>query len=82
MVSTDIDRLLDRHRDKLKRLLQSIVAEEEGPDPLSFSLSRYRALPEAERTHLIRRAGAILRDRVDEELRTRGETCSCPTGGR
>jgi hypothetical protein len=74
MSSTDIDHLLDRHRSKFKRLLQSIVAEEEGPDPFSFPLSRYRALPESARLDLVRRAGAIARERVDEELQKRGAT--------
>ncbi len=72
MAAADIDRLLDRHRDKFKRLLRSIVAEEEGPDPFSFPLSRYRELSDAERLELIRRAGTIARERVEEELRTRG----------
>jgi hypothetical protein len=52
--------------------LRSIVAEEEGPDPFSFPLSRYRALSEPQRLDLVRRAGVIVRDRVDEELRARG----------
>lgn len=72
MASSDIDRLLDRHREKFRRLLQSIVAEEQGPDPFTFALSRFRTAPEAQRIDLVRRAGLIARERVDEELRTRG----------
>lgn len=82
MSATDIDRLLDRHRNKFKRLLESIVAEEEGPDPFSFPLSRYRALSEPERLELVRRAGAIARDRVDEELQRRGAAWIVLLGGR
>jgi hypothetical protein len=44
MTPNEIDQLLDRHRDKFRRLLRAIAAEEEGPDPFSFSLSRYRKL--------------------------------------
>jgi hypothetical protein len=72
MASTDIDQLLLRHRDKFRRLLRSIVAEEEGPDPFTFSLARFRELPASDRLDLVRRAGLIARDRVDEELRARG----------
>ena len=72
MTSIEIEQLLDRHRDKFRRLLRTIAAEEEGPDPFSFSLSRYRELGQTERLDLVRRAGIIARDRVDEELRRRG----------
>jgi hypothetical protein len=82
MTSPDIDRLLDRHRDKFKRLLRSIVAEEQGPDPFSFSLSRFRTLPASERLELVQRAGLIARDRVDAELRARGAAWIVLVGDR
>lgn len=74
MTSIEVDQLLDRHRDKFKRLLRVIAAEEEGPDPFSFPLVRFRELAESERFDLVRRAGIIARDRVDEELRAREAT--------
>lgn len=82
MTSIEIEQLLDRHRDKFKRLLRSIAAEEEGPDPFSFSLARYRDIDPAERLELVRRAGIIARDRVDEELRQRGAAWIVIVGDR
>jgi hypothetical protein len=72
MDPSEIEQLLDKHRDKFRRLLRAIAAEEAGPDPFAFSLSRYRNLGPAARLDLVRRAGAIARDRVDEELSRRG----------
>jgi hypothetical protein len=72
METADIDRLLDRHRDKLRRVFRSIMAAEEGPDPFSFPLSRFRKLSDAERLELVKRADLIAGDRADEELRRRG----------
>ncbi|MBN1607043.1 MAG: hypothetical protein JW940_10445 [Polyangiaceae bacterium] len=72
MGTSDIDALLDRHRDKFRRLVRQLVAEEQGPDPFAFPLGQYRGLSTRERLEIVRRAGAIARDRVDEELRRRG----------
>jgi hypothetical protein len=82
MTSIEIEQLLDRHRDKFKRLLRTIAAEEEGPDPFSFSLARYGELEPAERLALVRRAGIIARDRVDEELRKRSAAWIVLVGDR
>ena len=48
------------------------MAAEEGPDPFSFPLSRFRKLSDAERLELVKRADLIAGDRVEEELRKRG----------
>lgn len=82
MANIDVDALLDRHRARFKRLVQEIVAEEEGPDPFSFSLARYRELSDAERASLVRRAGRLARDRVDRELRGRGAAWIVLVGDR
>lgn len=68
----DIDRFLDRHRDRFRRLISAIVAEEEGEDPFRVPLDRYLALPEDERVTLVRRATAIVWERVQRELACRG----------
>jgi hypothetical protein len=70
----DVDALLDRHRERFRRLLQVIVAEEEGDDPFTFPLTRFRALSDDERATLVRRAATIAQDRVDRELAQRGAT--------
>ena len=82
MELVDIDRLLDRHRDKLRRVFRSIIAAEEGPDPFSFPLSRFRKLSDAERLELVKRADLIAGDRVDEELRSRGAAWIILVGDR
>ena len=68
----EVDTLLDRHRDRFRRLLQVIVAEEEGEDPFRYPLAWYRDLPDDQKLTLIRRASTIARDRVKRELRARG----------
>ena len=82
MTSIEVEQLLDRHREKFRRLLRTIAAEEEGSDPFSFSLARYRQLGQSERLELVRRAGIIVRDRVDEELRKRGAAWMVIVGDR
>jgi hypothetical protein len=64
----DVDSLLDRHRERFRRLLRAIVAEEEGQDPFAVSLDDYLRLSEDERFELVRRATAIAWDRVEREL--------------
>ncbi|MBI2892034.1 MAG: hypothetical protein HYY06_00670 [Deltaproteobacteria bacterium] len=68
----DVDVLLDRHRDRFRRLLQAIVAEEAGEDPFAIPLERFRSASADEKAELVRRAAIIARDRVDRELRSRG----------
>ena len=82
MTSIEVEQLLDRHREKFRRLLRTIAAEEEGPDPFSFSLARYRQLGQSERLELGRLAGIIVSDRVDEELRKRGAAWMVSVGDR
>jgi hypothetical protein len=72
MSTTDIDQLILRHRDKLSRLLRSIVAEEEGTYTYSFSIARFRDHPASDRLDLVRRAGLIARESDDEDLSERG----------
>lgn len=68
----DVDGLLERHRDKFRRLLRSIAAEEEGIDPFSVSLSRFRETTPDERASLVRRAASIRAERIEREMRDRG----------
>jgi hypothetical protein len=68
----DVDSLLDRHRDRFRRLIRAIVAEEEGEDPFRVPSSRYLELRDDERFALVRRATAIAWDRVERELSSRG----------
>lgn len=68
----DVDALLDRHRDRFRRVLQVIAAEEEGEDPFRFPLARYRTLPDDQKVALVRRASIIARERVRREQRARG----------
>ena len=67
----DVDALLDRHRDRFRRLLRIIAAEEAGSDPFAFPLERFRSLSDDERASLIRRAAVIAQDRIERELRDR-----------
>jgi hypothetical protein len=67
----DIDKLLDRHRDRFRRLIRAIVAEEEGEDPFRTPLERYLALGEEERFEMVRRATAMAWERVEHELAAR-----------
>ena len=71
MEITDVDTLLDRHRDRFRRLLRVIAAEEAGQDPFTFPLDQFRSLSDDERAALIRRAGIIAHERVERELRAR-----------
>lgn len=82
MESTDIDQLIDRHRDKLRRIFRSILAAEEGPDPFSYPLSQFRQLTDAQRLALVKRADLIAGDRMDEELRRRGAAWAVLVGDR
>ncbi len=72
MQNVDIDALLDRHRDRFRRLLQTILSEESGEDPFSFPLDRFRALSDDEKAELVRRADILARERVDREFEARG----------
>jgi hypothetical protein len=67
----DVDALLDRHRDRFRRLLQVILTEEAGEDPFRFPLTRFRELSDDEKAELVRRADRIARERVDAELAAR-----------
>jgi hypothetical protein len=71
MEIADVDALLDRHRERFRRLLQVIAAEEAGQDPFRFPLERFRPLSDEEKATLIRRAAVIAGDRVERELRER-----------
>ncbi len=68
----DIDALLDRHRDRFRKLLQTILSEESGEDPFSFPLGRFMTLSDDEKAELVRRADILARERVDRELEARG----------
>lgn len=68
----DVDALLDRHRDRFRKLLQVIAAEEQGEDPFHYPLARYRALPDEQKFQLVRRAAIIAAERVRHELKQRG----------
>jgi hypothetical protein len=72
MEITDIDALLDRHRDRFRRLLQTIVAEEAGVDPFRVPLDEFQSLSDDARAALVRRAAILSADRVERELRARG----------
>jgi hypothetical protein len=67
-----VDALLDRHRDKFRRLLQTIVAEEAGQDPFQVPLHRFKTMSDDEKATLVRRAALFAGDRVERELRARG----------
>jgi hypothetical protein len=68
---TDVDALLDRHRERFRRLLEEIAAEEAGEDPFAFSLHRFQALGEEEKAAIVERASIIARTRVERELERR-----------
>jgi hypothetical protein len=68
----DVDALLERHRDRFRALLEEIVAEEQGDDPFTYPLDRFRELGEDEKLALVERASIIARARVDRELERRG----------
>lgn len=72
MQNVDVDALLDRHRDRFRRLVETILSEEAGEDPFRFPLARFRALGDDERAELVKRADRIARERVDRELAARG----------
>jgi hypothetical protein len=75
MQTVDIDALLDRHRDRFRKLVQTILSEETGEDPFRFPLARFKALSDDEKAEIVRRADLIARDRVDHELEARGDRC-------
>lgn len=69
---TDIDGLLDRHRDRFRRLLEEIAAEEAGEDPFTFPLERFKTLGDDDKADLVERASILARARVERELERRG----------
>jgi hypothetical protein len=72
MQTVDVDALLDRHRDRSRKLLEAILSEESGEDPFRYPLDRFRKLNSDEKADLVRRADRIARDRVDHELEASG----------
>ena len=68
---TDVDALLDRHRERFRRVLEEIAAEEAGEDPFAFPLERFQALSEDDKAALVKRAALIARARVERELERR-----------
>ena len=68
---TDVDALLDRHRERFRRVLEEIAAEEAGEDPFAFPLERFQALSENDKAALVKRASIIARARVERELERR-----------
>src|SRR5712691_823903 len=68
---TDVDALLDRHRERFRRILEEIAAEEAGEDPFAFPLERFQALSEDDKAALVKRASIIARARVERELERR-----------
>ena len=81
MQTVDIDALLDRHRDRFRKLLESILLEETGDDPFRFPLTRFKMLSDDEKAELVRRADRIARERVDRELEARGASWLVLVGG-
>jgi hypothetical protein len=81
MQTVDIDALLDRHRDRFRKLLEAILLEEMGEDPFRFPLSRFKNLSDDEKAELVRRADRIARERVDRELEARGASWLVLVGG-
>ena len=83
---TDIDALLDRHRERFRRVLEEIAAEEAGEDPFEFPLDRFQALSEDEKATLVERASILARARSGAESNPvfpapgayRGRACQCP----
>ena len=71
MQLTDVDALLDRHRERFRRVLEEIAAEEAGEDPFAFPLERFQALSEDDKATLVERASIIARARVERELERR-----------
>lgn len=69
---TDVDALLDRHRERFRRLLEEIAAEEAGEDPFAFPLKRFQALSDEDKAALVKRASTIARARVEREFERRG----------
>lgn len=63
-----MDELLDRHRDRFRRLIDEIVAEEREPDPFRVTLDAYLASGDAERAELIARAGRRRRQRIEQAM--------------
>lgn len=68
----DVDALLDRYRERFRRVLEEIAAEEAGEDPFAFPLDRFQALGEDEKAGLVERASIIARARVEREFERRG----------
>ena len=64
----DIDRILDRHRERFRRLVEQILAEERGEDPFRMPLERYRALSSDERAEVVMKAARLAGEWVDREL--------------
>jgi hypothetical protein len=81
MQTVDIDALLDRHRDRFRKLVQAILTEEAGEDPFSFPLSRFKALSDDEKAELVQRADRIAHERIDRELEARGASWLVLVGG-
>ena len=71
-MEVDLDALFVRHRERFRRLLESIVAEESGDDPFTLPLSEYRRLDADAKAEVVRRAAILARDRVDEAFRAHG----------
>jgi len=65
----EIDELLDRHRDRFRQVIRTIIAEEAGEDPFKLPLHRFRELSDHERAELVRRAAIIARSRFEREIR-------------
>ena len=68
---TDIDALLDRHRERFRRVLEEIAAEEAGEDPFTFPLERFQSLGEDPKAALVERASILARTRVEREFERR-----------
>ena len=78
---TDVDALLDRHRERFRRVLEEIAAEEAGEDPFEFPLDRFQALGEDEKAALVERASILARTRVEREFERRRVAWLIVVGG-
>lgn len=67
----DIDAILDRHRDRFRRLVREIFDEETAVDPFEVPLDEFLAKPEPERAALAMEAARRADARVERELRER-----------
>lgn len=71
MHARDVDELLDRHRDRFRRLLLELLAAERDPDPFQVTLESFLRADDDLRAELVARAAELGRERIERELAER-----------